>query len=209
MEDRFSSTADGIDDTAPIDKRAQFTARQLGRGFIEHDQRNRAEAVDAFAAADGQQFAHIDDTAVRDAAEAYVRALWRKDEIEDQCRVDGNIDPEQVAGADWSPVEDAFRERADIIGADARYATLSTQGWVEHKAGGDYWTPLMEAQQYEIQAAMQKRTYPEKPRSGTGGFGPEPARYVVGVELHDMRRYEEAASVMLPYFEQILAAHDS
>lgn len=186
--------------------RAEVAAKSVCRGFYEHDQRNRQECINAFVKADRVQFSHMNESDILDASEALVDTLWKKDQVEDSCRVKGDIDSEKVAGADWSGVEDSFRRRADIIGADPRYATLSTEGWRQHKAGGDYWTPLMEAQMYEIQAALQDYDYPNKPRSGTSGFGPEPARYVVGVELHDTRRYKEAVELMIPYFRYILSS---
>ena len=183
---------------------AQFLADRLCAGFIAHDERDREEAIEAFADVDRRQFAHLDAGEVREAAVAYVDALWEKDAVEDACRVWGEIDPDRVAAADWSAVESAFARRAEVAGIDPRYASASTRGWLEHKTGGDYWTPLQRAQLYELRAALQDPTYPEKPRPGQSGYGPEPARYLLGVELHDTRQWAEARRAMRPYFAFVL-----
>jgi len=197
-------------DSDRIETIAAYMAGQLGRGFVFHDQRQREAAVEAFAAVDTLQFAHLDEAAAREAAEAYVDALWTKDAVEDACRTggDGRIDAASVAEADWSGVEAGFERRAEVAGIDPAYASLTTEAWINHKSGGDYWTPMMEAQMLELRTAMDDPTYPDKPRSGQSGFGPEPARYALGVELHDTRRFDEGREAMIPYFERILHAHD-
>lgn len=186
---------------------ASYMATKLGEGFLHHDRREREAALEAFATVDALQFAHIDeDDAVR-AARGYVEALWEKDAIEDRCRVDGEIDPEQVEVADWSPVKAAFMRRAKAARIDPLYATLSTEAWLQHKSGGDYWTPMMHAQMLELRAALQDPTYPSKPRNGRSGFGAEPVRYALGVELHDTREFEQGRAAMTPYFQRILDEH--
>lgn len=186
-------------------------AREVCRGFRAHDNGERAAAVDAFATVDTLQFAHLSEKTAQAAAEAYVDALFRKNEVEFAALRDGELDESTVAAADWSPVAAKFRERAALVGMDSTYATASTEGWKQHKAGGDYWTPLQRAQMHELRAAMDDPTYPGKDRYGHSGFGPEPVRYVLGVELHDMhtqRHWAEAERVMTPYFERVLEAHD-
>lgn len=187
---------------------ASYMSDKLCKGFIHHDRRERQKSVEAFAAVDRLQFVHLDETTARRAAEGYVDALWVKDEVEESCRVDGELDPEALRAADWSEMTAAFERRADAAGIDPRYAELTTQAWIEHKLGGDYWTPMMHAQMLELRAALQDPTYPDKSRHGRGGFGPEPARYALGNELHDTRRWEEAREVMTPYFQRILNEHD-
>ena len=181
-------------------------AERLCAGFVHHDRRERDAAIEAFAAVDRLQFAHVDDEAAVQAAIGYVDALWAKDELEESCRANGTLQPERVTGADWSAVEDAFRRRASAVGIDSRYARLTTDAWRIHKTGGDYWTPMMHAQMLELRTAIQDSTYPDKPRHGQGGYGPEPARYALGNELHDTRRWEEACEVMTPYFQFVLDA---
>jgi len=175
----------------------------MGMGYVHHDERRRREAIDAFAEVDTFQFRHVSATIAREASAAYVDALWAKDAVEDSCRVNGEVNWEALEAADWSPVRNAFARRAALVGIDPEYAELSTVGWRRHKTGGDYWTPLQKAQMYELRAALQDPDYPHKPRQGQSGFGPEPTRYVLGVELHDMRRLEEIVDVMTPYFERI------
>ncbi|MFC7132635.1 MULTISPECIES: hypothetical protein [Salinibaculum] len=185
-------------------KTASRMAEQLCRGFQHHDQREREQAVDAFAAVDTRQFEHVSEEAAQEASVAYVDALWAKDEVERSCMQNGKIDRETLDEADWSAVRSAFARRADLVGIDPQYAELSTVGWRKHKTGGDYWTPLQRAQMLELRAALQDPEYPHKPRYGQSGFGPEPAQYLLGVELHDMRRWEQAREAITPYFERIL-----
>jgi len=186
---------------------AERMAVHMGLGFKYHDDRQRAEAVDAFAVTDHEQFQHLDSEDARAAAEAYVDALWAKDAVERSCMVDGEIDAETLDEADWSPVRSAFARRAQIVGMDPRYAEASTVAWRRHKTGGDYWTPMKEAQVIELRAATGRDDYPQKPRYGQSGYGPEAVRYLLGVELHDTREWEQAFEVMVPYFERILRAH--
>ena len=105
-------------------------------------------------------------------------------------------------------MKEAFEQRASVTGVDSKYAELTAEGWRRHKVGGDYWTPMMHAQMLELRVALQDPTYPDKPREGQSGFGAEPARWTLGVELHDTRQYRQAHRVMTPYFQRILDAHD-
>ena len=185
----------------------RHAAKHLGMGFVYHDKENRDLSIEAFAVADTFQFQHISEETARKASEAYVDALWEKDRIEAACTVDGELDLSALSDADWSPVKDAFARRASLVEMDPRYADRSTVAWRRHKVGGDYWTPMKEAQMYELRAALQDPDYPHKPRGGQSGHGPEAAQYALGVELHDTRRFEEMTDVMVPYFERIARQH--
>jgi hypothetical protein len=187
-----------------VERSASYMAEQLCNGFIHHDQRRREASIKAFGAVDALQFPDLDETEAVRAALGYVDALWVKDEIEESCRVNGSLDPERLEAADWSPMEDAFERRAEVADIDPRYAELTTTAWINHKTGEDYWSPMMQAQMLELRAALGNPAYPEKPRHGQAGFGPEPARYALGNELHDTRRWDEAREVMTPYFQYIL-----
>jgi hypothetical protein len=192
---------EGLEDAEAV---AAYMAEQLCRGFIYHDRRKRQAAVEAFTTVDVLQFPHLDESTARDAAVGYVDALWAKDAVEDACRDENDeIDPDRLADADWSAVEAGFRDRAVAAGIDPEYAPLTTLAWREHKCGGDYWTPMMHAQLLEIRVALQDDDYPDKPRHGLGGFGPEPTRYALGVEYHDTRQWEQAREAMTPYFRRI------
>jgi hypothetical protein len=178
---------------------------------IQTPRRARPRTVDrAFAETDVLQFAHLDPRDGPGAAVLYVDALWAKDRVEREHMVDGELDRAALAEADWSPVESAFRRRAEIVGMDQRYAIQSTVAWRNHKIGWDYWSPMRRAQMFELRAALQDPDYPEKPRYGQSGHGPEPARYALAVELHDMHTREhckQALEIMQPYFEKVLDAH--
>lgn len=201
--------AEGAVDCDDTDRSAssESVATRLCEGFRHHDERRREAAIDAFTVVDAYQFAHVDRSTARRAATAYVDALWAKDAVEDRHRngeAEDAIDREALADADWSAVESALAERAALVGIDPEYAALTTEGWRRHKVGGDYWTPHLRAQELELQAAIQDPDYPGKPRHGGSGAGPEATRYLLGVELHDCRRWEEARDVMVPYFERIV-----
>lgn len=190
------------------DRDASQIAMHLGMGFVHHDRGEREQAVEAFAAVDTFQFTHVSEATARRAATAYVDALWEKDALEAAATVDGTLDKAALDLADWEPVRSAFERRASLVGTDPRYAELSTVAWRRHKTGGDYWTPMQKAQLYELRTALQDPEYPRKPREGQSGFGPEPARYVLGVELHDMRRYDEGIDALAPYFERIASGSE-
>lgn len=192
---------------SPNEQDPEEIAMQIGLGMVYHDERKRQQSIDAFAEVDQFQFQHVSQETAREAAIAYVDALWEKDDIEDACRIDGEFDLEALDAADWSPVREAFERRASLVGIDPEYAKLSTVAWRRHKTGGDYWTPFLKAQTLELRAALQDPDYPHKPRSGQSGFGPEATRYVLGVELHDVRRFEEGIEAMTPYFDRIARGH--
>lgn len=209
------SASEGVEqDHAEVGRFEQLAvdmADQLCLGFQWHDERERERAVEAFATVDTRQFAHVDASTARAASEAYVDALWAKDAVEEACTVDGELDLDALADADWGPVESAFAERASLLGIDPRYAEDSTVAWKRHKVGGNYAQPTQRAQMYELRAAMRDPSYPHKPHQGLSGFGPEAARYLLAVELHDMHthgHWEQARDVMVPYFERVLEAHD-
>ncbi|AWB27059.1 hypothetical protein [Halococcoides cellulosivorans] len=183
-------------------------ARKICEGFQAHDRRNREAAIDAFAAVDRYQFDHLDAATAEQAATAYVDALWAKDSVEDTIAGE-TVDPDALVDADWTPVERAFQRRAEVAGIDSAYAELSTIAWRNHKIGGDYWTPMMRAQAHEVQTALQA-PYPDKPRHGQSGFGPTATRYLLAVELHDMRsdhHWRLAHDVMVGYYDRILRSH--
>lgn len=196
------------DGSAHAEAIAAYMADRLCHGFVSHDRRERETALEAFGAVDVLQFAHLDERDARAATEGYVDALWAKDAVEDACRDDdGEVDAARLTTADWSAVEAGFERRAEAAGIDPAYASLTTEAWREHKTGGDYWTPMMHAQMLELRAALQDDGYPDKPRHGRGGFGPEPARYALGNELHDTRQWRQAREVMTPYFRRIVEEH--
>lgn len=210
-----SSAGDAPGTAVPDGERVEDVAAEMAKqvclGFQFHDRRERERAVEAFAAVDRRQFAHVDTATARAAAAAYVDALWAKDAVETRCTRNGELDYGALAVADWSPVESAFAERAALVGADPGYAEASTLAWKRHKVGGDYARPMQRAQMYELRAAMGDPEYPQKPHQGQSGYGPEAARYLVAVELHDMHtegHWKQARDVMVPYFERILRAHE-
>lgn len=197
-------------DRSGIDRQARYLAEEYCSGFQLHDRRQHDEAVEAFYAVDRSQFVGLSEEEAREAARAYVDALWAKDEIEKRHSSDGAIDPERIADADYTPVWEPLAHRAEVVGMDERYADETAVAFQYHKTGDDYWTPFLEAQTIELRAALGDGDYPDKPRGGKSGYGPLACRYLVGVELHDMHTteaWEEAIRVMTPYYRQILQAH--
>lgn len=194
-----------------ITEAASYMAEQTCLGFIAHDDGRHEAAVEAFFEVDRRQFPHVGDETARRGATAFVDALWAKDAIEADHRDEsGHLAREDLRGADWTSVERRFRERADTYDIDPAYAWKSTDFWRNHKVGGDYWSPALEAQVYEIRAAIRDDAYPEKPSDGQSGYGAEATRYLLGIELHDMHtdfHWRQATAVMTPYFEFILREH--
>lgn len=190
-----------------IDECAEHMAENVCRGFITHDERDRAACVEAFFEVDRHQFRHLTDAEARRAATAYVDALWAKDDVEEPyVREDGTLD-RGLDDADWRPVEACLERRAEIVGMPAEYASATTEGWRKHKTGGDYWTPHMVAQRHEVRAALDDPEYPHKRGSSQAGVGALPARYLVCIELHDMKseaHWMEAADVMRSYYADLL-----
>lgn len=200
----------GYRDRSGIDRQARYLAEEYCSGFQLHDRRQHDEAVEAFHVVDRCQFVDLTDEEAREAATAYVDALWAKDEIEKRHATDGVIDPDAIADADYTSVREPLAHRADVVGMDERYADETATAFQYHKTGNDYWTPFLEAQTIELRAALGFEDYPDKPRGGQSGYGPLACRYLVGVELHDMHAtdaWEEAIRVMTPYYRQILQAH--
>lgn len=194
-----------------ITETASYMAEQTCLGFIAHDDGRHGAAVDAFFQVDRRQFPHVDDETARRGATALADALWAKDAVEAECRDDaGSLATADLRAADWSGVERRFRERADALDIDPAYAQTSTDFWRNHKVGGDYWSPALEAQTYEIRAAIRDDNYPQKPSDGRSGYGAEATRYLLGVELHDMHtdfHWRQATAVMTPYYEFLLREH--
>lgn len=216
MDSRAESVPAGLSSPSPVTvgeevtQQARTLSKHVIRGFQAHDAGDYERAVEAFAIVDRRQFRQLDDEDAEMAARAYVDALFEKDEVEFDHLADGGIDAAALDAADWSPVRRHFRIRAGIVGMDAEYAIATTEAWKRHKAGGDYWTPIMRAQMHELRAALRDPTYPHKPKHGQSGYGPEPVRYALAIELHDMHEAEyanQAIDVMTPYFERILATH--
>ena len=206
----------GADPAAEEADRPTEVAEKICEGFVRHDRRDRDGAVAAFFAVDRAQFAHLEDEDALAAAEAFVDALWAKDAVEAEHveAAESGTSPESfddagLAAADWSEVAGHLARRAAIVGMDLEYATATTVAWRRHKTGGDYWTPTLCAQAHEVRAAMDGEEA-AKHRHGRSGFGHLPARYLVGLELHDMRtesHWKQAVAVMTPYFAEILDAH--
>ena len=190
---------------------ARYMAEQLSAGFRAHDKGHRTEAIEAFHAVDTYQFPDLDETDTHLAATAFVDALWAKDEVEFKCLRNGDLQVADLEQADYRPIKQKLRQRASLIGADSRYAATKAEAWRQHKTGGDYWTPFGQSQLYELRAALGDPNYPEKPRAGQSGLGPEAMRYVLAFELHDMhteRYWREGISVMVPYYVKILESHE-
>lgn len=194
------------------DVTARDLAEALARLFLAHDRGDYEQAVQACHFIDTHQFPHLDEEDLEVAARGFVGGLREKDEIEFEHLTAGDIDTEALAEADYGPVRAQLRTRASVIGADHAYARTKATAWKRHKIGGDYWTPFMRSQVYELRAILQDPTYPAKPRAGQSGFGPEPVRYILAFELHDMKsdeRWREGVDVMTPYFAAILDHHES
>ena len=204
--EKISENSDGSDSSS-LRSEAREMATALACVFKAHDRGNRERALEACRRVDERQFSDLDSEAVDLASEAFIDALWAKDEVEFRCLKNGEIDPDLIRAADYSEVATHLRKRAAVVGADQRYATKKLEAWRQHKAGGDYWSPYQRAQMYEFRAAIDDPEYPRKERGGRSGPGPEPMRYVLASELHDMnteRHWNQGIELLVPYFELIL-----
>lgn len=209
MESRAQQTVE--QEPVSLTETASYMAKQVIEGFIAHDTGDREAAIDSFYQVDKRQFAHLEDDKALIAARAYVDALFEKDDLELQHLRNRDMDRDTLDKADWGPVREKFRVRAGAVGMNSEYAVATTEAWRKHKTGGDYWTPIQQAQVYELRAALQDPSYPQKPKFGSSGFGPEAARYSLAIELHDMHEpsyAEQAVEVMVPYYELILRSQD-
>lgn len=202
------------DSTTPADQAVtgETLATALATMFQAHDRGDFGSAIELCEFIDTYQFPHLDEEAVAISARSFVGALRAKDRIEFAHLRGGDLDSRRLASADYSPVRTKLRTRASVIGADHRYADTKAEAWKRHKVGGDYWTPFMRSQLYELRAILRDPGYPNKPRAGRSGFGPEPVRYILAFELHDMKtpnHWSEGIQIMTPYFEKILTFHES
>jgi hypothetical protein len=189
---------------------AEYLAQRFCDGMAAVDERDRDRANDAFTEVDRGQFRHLDRNEAREAAVAHVDGLWATNRIERECTVDGEVDPTRVASADWGPVRSAFERRQWVVGLDEQYAGTYTTAWRNHLTGEDYWTPHMEAMCYEVRVAKGEPNYPTKPSDGHAGFGAEPARFALAVDLRragSERHRRQNLRNMQRYFEGILDAH--
>jgi hypothetical protein len=104
----------------------------------------------------------------------------------------------------WQPVRNQLERRASVLDINEDYAKYTTRAWMQHKTGGDYWTPFLQAQREVMRAATGISHYPPDPESDAPhGFGPGPAMYLLAVETHDMHTEEawrEAYEAMKLYF---------
>lgn len=185
---------------------AERAAEAMVNGFIFHDRGDYEQSIEAFTIADKIHFG-VDEETARGAAEGYVNALKAKDELEDY--VDTMSDLDSVS---WFSVFKPLRKRANALGINTQYAHLTTEAWKQHKIGGDYWTPVLEAQQYVVQAAIDDPEYPHKQSDGRNGYGPEPALYLVSVECHDLHtesRVELGKRIMTEYYKQIIRMREA
>ncbi len=210
MTEAYSAHASDL--SVSVDDAPREMAGQICRGFLAHDRGDRKVALEAFKFVDTLQFRHSDAHDIHLATEAFVDALWAKDDVEVRYMRNGTLDEAGLAGADWSPVRKKFRERAAALGIEQEYAELKTEAWRRHKTGGDYWSLFQRAQLLELRAALQDPSYPKKPKEGRSGVGPEALRYALAVELHDMHtrhHWEQAETAMTPYFEHIVSHHSN
>jgi len=190
-----------------LSDKARNMSKDFGEIFLANDQGLKQQAIAHCQSVDELLFPYLTSEEVGLASSSYVNALWEKDNIELACLQDGELHQKSIMNADYSPVRKQLRARASVIGADQLYAIEKTKAWRNHKGGDDYWTPYQNAQVHELRAALQNPEYPDKPKYGQSGPGPEPIRYVLAAELHDMhseKYHKQAIEVLIPYFTRIL-----
>lgn len=161
MED-YTISLDEFERADETDK-AEHMAEQMCIAFMYHDRREWGMGVQALYQTERLQFPFLSTHEAYEVARLYMKALWEKDVVEAE-HMDGlDVDVEGLRDADWSPVEEPLVRRAELVGADPLYGVKTAAGWCEHKVGGDYWTPMMQAQHAEIGPPSVIRSIPRNP----------------------------------------------
>jgi len=191
-----------IDDShSGSSSKAETAATAICEGMKLHDEGEYEQAIEEFTTTDAIWF-DVPTAVARGGAIGYVEALRSKDRLDDPS-TDSPLSNRTL----WELVKSSLIARGEILGINRRYGIRTTQAWYQHKTGGDYWTPFLDAQRAVVQAAIDDPQYPRKGSDGTQGYGPEPVVYLLAVELHDLHsteRWKQAQQIMTMYFEQIL-----
>lgn len=173
--------------------------RHLLQGNADAAARAAEQALDAMAAAHEQEFSGIDTPAARAAGEAFMRALFLQDEIENWDRLrataDGTLsdvlltDVKQSysdsVGNDrrWQTVETHLGEVCLETGIDEAYASRQKEFWLRHgQAESDWETIALEAHKLKVLAMVENA--PSETIRTLGSY------FVEGVKHHDSWSYD-------------------
>jgi hypothetical protein len=99
------------------------------RGYAEHDRTHLDKAVDAFFQVFRHLFTKVTPLRARRAAELYVEALVRHDEIEN---VVGHSREQIVSDPEWADVRRILLEFSRTLGLPDSYADEATTYWKYH-----------------------------------------------------------------------------
>ncbi len=104
------------------------------RGFADHDRAHLNKAVDAFFQVFRNLFTKVTPLRVRRAAELYVEALVRHDEIENFV---GHSIEQVLADPEWADVRKIMLEFSRTLGLPDSYADEATSYWKYHGVKDD------------------------------------------------------------------------
>jgi hypothetical protein len=122
------------------------------RGFAEHDRTHLDKAVDAFFQVFRHLFTRLTPLRVRRAAELYVDALVRHDEIENTV---GHSRDQILGDPEWADVRRILWEFSRTLGLSDSYADEATAYWKYHGVRDDrYVVHCLESENILLTAAI-------------------------------------------------------
>lgn len=225
---RTARDSDPSSDLNPLPSGARATARTLLEAYYHQDEREghllRGEprravaagvkALDRMAIAYEVEFPHVDRRRARSAGEAFMRALFVQDEIEnwelieggDTCDLHGVLlsDPSASYGSNpvndtrWEVVRTHLRETCREVGIDERYAEKQTQFWLLHGQLNEYWEEIaLEAHDIKVRAMID-----DPPQAAVDRMG---ERFVEGVKIHDGWSHQDETEDLNEVISQVAA----
>lgn len=196
-------------DVDSVSPKSITTAQTLLEGYYYQDQREscllrgdpeKAEdaarkAIDRMGTTYEVEFSHLPADRSREAGEAFMKALFLQDEIENWALLQDIRRQEQLTdvllseesvsdGANaandprWETVRTYLYEVCDKAGIDDRYAVTQSQFWLLHGQLNEYWEEVaLEAHELKLQAIVDDP--PPEAVARLGNY------FVTGVKLHD------------------------
>lgn len=231
MATRASSTNDPPPDGGADVDRAAATAEALLEAYYLQDERERcllrgavgqaadaaARALERMATAYVMEFPHVDSSRAQQAGEAFMRALFVQDEIEnwDQLRRLPDADRRSVLLCDPSerygsnPIEDSrweivrthLREACCKAYIDERYAETQTRFWLFHGQSDERWEGVAyEAHGFKLQAMVDEPSESAVRRLGEC--------FVDGVKIHDGWTHRDETKDLAEVIEMVTGYYE-
>lgn len=235
MSDREGWTQLDVDSVSP---RARETARTLLEAYYLQDERETylvdgrpeaateagAKALDRMATTYEREFPDRETSQARAAGEAFMRALFLQDEIENWNRIrevtdsvadalvsstDRSYEREIADDRRWATVETHLQTVCEHTGVDERYARRQTEFWLCHGQDGEDWERFAR-DAHELKARAIVGDAPPDVLATLGTY------FVEGVKCHDRwsheNRRQEVADVcdlVSQYYEKLFQLRDA